>query len=145
MDRTKKQLGIKKDIKWVYTRDNIIEDMLWDKSTDVTDTYIYFLQSNISILIYNGDQDLICNYVSCETWLNKLNWPHQQKWMDKALSDWYVDGVAVGAMKQVENLRYVRIYEAGHAVPMDQPKVSFNLIRNFIFNAYNWHKKQGRI
>jgi carboxypeptidase C (cathepsin A) len=43
-----------------------------------------------------------------------------------------VDGEAAGEYKKTDNLTFLRVFDAGHMVPMDQPKVALEMLREFI-------------
>ncbi|KAL0460148.1 UNVERIFIED_CONTAM: Serine carboxypeptidase-like 48 [Sesamum latifolium] len=64
------------------------------------------LQDGIRLLIYAGEYDLICN--------------------------WLVDDVKAGEQKNHGPLTFLKVYNAGHMVPMDQPKASLEMLRRWI-------------
>lgn len=39
-----------------------------------------------------------------------------------------VDGKAAGEIKSHKNLHFLRVYDAGHMVPMDQPKNAHEML-----------------
>ena len=39
-------------------------------------------------------------------------------------------------MRQHGNLHFLRVYEAGHMVPMDQPENALEMIKRFIANDW---------
>jgi len=47
-------------------------------------------------------------------------------------SKWNIDGVAAGEIRQVENFKFLRVYDAGHMVPMNQPHIALEMLRTFI-------------
>ncbi len=47
-----------------------------------------------------------------------------------------VNGSAAGEMRQFENFHFLRIYEAGHMVPMDQPVAALNMIDRLLNNDW---------
>jgi len=42
--------------------------------------------------------------------------------------DWKVNGKAAGQMRQVGNLHFLRVFDAGHMVPMDQPENAYSML-----------------
>jgi carboxypeptidase C (cathepsin A) len=49
---------------------------------------------------------------------------------------WFMDdeGTLGGATKSFENFTFLKIFDAGHMVPMDQPKAALNMIEDFMAN-----------
>jgi carboxypeptidase C (cathepsin A) len=45
-----------------------------------------------------------------------------------AYKDWLVDGKPAGALKNVDNFKFLKVFDAGHMVPMDQPKVALSML-----------------
>jgi len=43
-----------------------------------------------------------------------------------------VNGVGAGQLKQFKNFKFLRVYDAGHMVPMDQPVVALQMLESFI-------------
>lgn len=56
---------------------------------------------------------------------------------------WFIDdeGTLGGAAKSFENFTFLKIFDAGHMVPMDQPKAALSMIEDFIANkSITMHK-----
>jgi len=79
------------------------------------------LAKNIEVLAYHGDKDFICNWRGGEAYTNAIEWPHKDEFNAAKYSNWTVEGKAAGALKSVENLHFLRVYDAGHMVPMNKP------------------------
>lgn len=135
----KKQLKVKDDLTWTSNNYRVNADLHWEVATDTSRAYAGYLQSNLSILIYDGDKDLSCNYIGCEAWMSKLEWPLKERWNNLSFSDLYVDNDAVGLVKHLANLKYTRIYGAGHQVPLDQPKVILDVLRDYISSVIGYN------
>ena len=48
-----------------------------------------------------------------------------------------VNDEAAGEMRQFGNLHFLRVYDAGHMVPMDQPAHALAMITRLIANDWN--------
>jgi carboxypeptidase C (cathepsin A) len=46
-----------------------------------------------------------------------------------------VNGKAAGQLKQYKNLQFLRVYNAGHMVPMDQPANALNMLQTFMMGT----------
>ena len=91
------------------------------------------LESNIRVLIYAGDCDFICNWMGNKAWTLALEWTGQKDFNsadDKEIG-YGVVRKAVAA-EGTGSLTFLQVYEAGHMVPMDQPKNALSLFNTFI-------------
>ncbi|GMM35420.1 serine-type carboxypeptidase [Saccharomycopsis crataegensis] len=93
--------------------------------------------SKLPVLLFNGDKDIICNYIGTENFIHDLTWNGYRGFSERSHSvDWYYNDTAVGKVWHERNLTYVRVYNSSHMVPFDLPDVSrgiFDLmIDNFV-------------
>lgn len=91
------------------------------------------LADGIDVLIYAGDVDYICNWLGNKAWTMKLNWPHAADFQAASDEDWKLDGRTVGKLRSSNGLNFMQVYEAGHMVPMDQPKVALQMMSDFVY------------
>ena len=92
------------------------------------------LDAGLPVLIYNGDQDYICNWIGGYAWTNALVWDGQQEFARSYMRDWQAPtiGDTGGQVKSFENFTFLRVNQAGHMVPTDQPEVAYDMIMEFI-------------
>jgi carboxypeptidase D len=95
-------------------------------------------ESKPHMLFFNGINDLICNHVGNERFLDALPWSKASEYMQQPRHVWDAPvnpalknngGRPDGFVKTFENLTYLKILEAGHMVPMDQPSVSLAMMK----------------
>jgi len=127
------QLGVaNQDITWESCNDQVNADF----GVDVITSYRYeipiILKNNIPVVIYNGDLDLICNWVGGRLWVEGMNWPGQSTFSQAPFKTWNVNGKAAGQFKSAQGLTFVRVYQAGHMVPHDQPANALQLLQNIV-------------
>ncbi|KAG5368578.1 Pheromone-processing carboxypeptidase KEX1 [Yarrowia sp. E02] len=100
------------------------------------DAAVYLLPhllENMEILFFNGDRDLICNHYGNERMIEQLEWNGKKGWTEGLeLDDWFLDGVPKGKKQSDRNLTYVRIYNASHMVPYDEPEACLTMLNDFI-------------
>ncbi|AOW01259.1 pheromone-processing carboxypeptidase KEX1 [Yarrowia lipolytica] len=100
------------------------------------DAAVYLLPDlleSMEILFFNGDRDLICNHYGNERMIEQLEWNGKKGWTEGLeLDDWVVDGVSKGKKQSDRNLTYVRIYNASHMVPYDEPEACLTMLNDFI-------------
>jgi len=92
----------------------------FSKTGDDSRNYIPVIESllskNVTVLIWAGDADWICNWKGNLYTANSLKYPGQGKFKSQPMVPYKVNGKAKGAFKTVDNLSYLRVYNAGHTV-----------------------------
>lgn len=91
------------------------------------------LEADLPVLIYAGDKDFICNWLGNEAWTNVLPWSGAENFSKSKTRTWKVNGKEAGTVKNYQNFSFLRVYEAGHMVPYDQPENSLNFFNSWIF------------
>ena len=84
------------------------------------------------MLVYSGDRDFICNWRGGEAWTNVVEWEGKEQFQNTDYADWLVNGEAAGALKAYANLKFLRVYEAGHMVPMNQPVAALEMLEQLV-------------
>jgi carboxypeptidase D len=92
------------------------------------------------LLFFNGVNDIICNHAGNERMLVNLPWMHRDDWVKASRFAWNAFPVngnvgPSGYMKEFENLLFLKVMASGHMVPMDQPEVSLEMMRTFMFSG----------
>eukprot|EP00877_Chromochloris_zofingiensis_P010037 jgi/Chrzof1/5287/Cz15g20230.t1 len=126
----RKELGVG-DKSWEECN-MIVNAQFWgDFMRDFSDKLVPLLEDEVRVLIYAGDQDLICNWLGNRRWVDALQWSGAQGWATAADKNWTLDGEVVGSVKQYDTLTFAKVFQAGHMVPMDQPAAALDLITRF--------------
>lgn len=92
------------------------------------------LLKHYRVLLYNGQLDIIVAYPLTENFLQKMQWSGAQKYAKAPRKLWMVEKELAGYSKTVDNLTEVLVRNAGHLVPLDQPKWALDLITRFTHN-----------
>ncbi|KAJ5489603.1 Pheromone-processing carboxypeptidase kex1 [Penicillium diatomitis] len=95
------------------------------------------LESDVNVLLFSGDQDLICNHLGTETLIHNMKWKGATGfetdpgvWAPR--HDWSFEGESAGLYQYARNLTYVLFYNASHMVPFDQPRQSRDMLDRFM-------------
>lgn len=104
--------------------------------------------AGVPVLMFNGDQDLICNHHGNTKLIQAMSWGGDEVQLpgqppsksNKGFKEgegeveepWYVKGEAVGTVQTGRNLTYIKVYNASHMVPFDLPLVSQAMLNQFI-------------
>jgi len=104
-------------------------------------------QTKVRMLFFNGVNDLICNHAGNEDFLSNLPWKGTKDWTLAPRYVWNSNkangGRPVGYMKEHENLLFLKILNAGHMVPMDQPFVALQMMSTFMYKKSFSDADQG--
>ncbi|TFK43895.1 Alpha/Beta hydrolase protein [Crucibulum laeve] len=86
----------------------------------------------IPVLIFAGDQDLICNYVGLENMIGALEWGGTKGLGTVQTQSWNVASAPAGTWVSARNLTYVKIFNASHMAPFDVPHVTHDMMLRFM-------------
>lgn len=97
------------------------------------------IEQGVQVLLFNGDQDFICNSEGNERLIRALTWGGVEAPSSGFLEEegetaqpWYVNGTASGIYQEGRNLTYIKVYNASHMVALDVPEVSQTMLNHFI-------------
>lgn len=86
------------------------------------------LLEEVPILLFNGNRDIICNYIGTEAFIKELEWNGQKGWDDDTVYDWLFDDNLAGYVRNSRNLTFVNVFNSSHMVPFDLPYTSRSLM-----------------
>jgi len=127
-----------------------VEGRKWEECNQVVHTYllgdwmtnlgpkvasILDDERDVEVLVYSGDKDFICNWRGGEAWTNAIHWSGRKEFRNTDYKTWNVNGNAAGDLKEYGNLKFLRVFDAGHMVPMDQPEVAQVMLDAFLTKA----------
>lgn len=95
-----------------------------DDSRSFLSTLGALVSSGLRVSLIAGDADWICNYQGGFNVANSISWSGQSEFVNTALKSYTVNGNASGLYKNVNNLSWLQVYEAGHEVPYYQPRAA---------------------
>lgn len=106
--------------------------LLGDWMTNLAPKVTDILNTGLDVLVYSGDKDFICNWRGGEKWTDTVNWNGHADYSKVQYVDWTANGKSAGALKAFKNLKFLRVYNAGHMVPMNQPGAASVMLKEFI-------------
>ncbi|KAE9361948.1 hypothetical protein PF008_g522 [Phytophthora fragariae] len=89
------------------------------------------LDDGVRVLIYAGDADLECNWSGNLAWLQALEWTGASAFNAADMHDMVIDGESAGSVIAADTLTFIRVFNAGHMVPQDQPAIALEMINRF--------------
>ena len=88
------------------------------------------LEQGVNVMMYNGDADYICNWISGEIISNEIGATGFSSAGYVNIST--LDGIVHGQVKQSGPFSFARIYYSGHEVPFYQPLTSLTIFERAI-------------
>jgi cathepsin A (carboxypeptidase C) len=95
------------------------------------------LLKQIAVLVYAGDADFVCNWLGNKAWTEALEWPGHRKFAAAAMEDLVIvdnpsKGTTIGQFKSEGNFTFMRLYNGGHMLPLDQPEASLEFFNRWL-------------
>lgn len=129
----RKELGVG-DRKWEACNMEVNLDMQGDWMKNYDDIIPPMLEDGLRVMIYAGVQDLICNWLGNERWLDALSWSNASHFQAAHPKTWTVNETRAGSVRSAGGLQFVKVEGAGHMVPMDQSASALDMIAHFVYN-----------
>ncbi|CAG8524081.1 10328_t:CDS:2 [Cetraspora pellucida] len=123
-------IGANSNIQYLVCSSRVGLNLYPEMPLDFSSELEFLLKNGIRTLIYHGDADWIW---ALETALN-LNWKYKSDFSSAAMKEWFIDGTSVGQVKCADILSFVRIYNAGHEAPSDQPRPTLDMFTKWLSN-----------
>ncbi|XP_059429394.1 serine carboxypeptidase-like isoform X2 [Corylus avellana] len=120
------------DIEFVSCSSQVYEAMLVDWMKNLEVGIPALLEDGIKLLVYAGEYDLICNWLGNSRWVHAMEWSGQKQFGASATVPFLVDGAEAGLLNSHGPLSFLKVHDAGHMVPMDQPKASLEMLMSWM-------------
>uniref|UniRef100_A0A7R9TQ83 Carboxypeptidase n=2 Tax=Prasinoderma coloniale TaxID=156133 RepID=A0A7R9TQ83_9VIRI len=134
LESTREALHVTGDHEWETCDAGVHVALTADWMRDLELVVPGLLADGVRVLVYAGEDDFICNYKGNEKWVHAMKWPGQAAY-DAASKDpkpWVVNGAPAGTAIESGNLTFLRVFKAGHMVPMDQPEAALDMINRLV-------------
>jgi len=132
LNSTKKRFGVAQNFTWDECSQRVYVPLEAD-FVQAFQTLLPDLLASYRVVIYEGVNDLMCNFYASTSYLNALSWPGQNGFVHAANTTWSAGGHPAGSVRAYQNLTYVTVSGAGHLVPHDQPVAALQIVNNLIF------------
>ncbi|CAI0410931.1 unnamed protein product [Linum tenue] len=126
----RESLGVGK-IDFVSCSPTVYQAMLVDWMRNLEAGIPALLEDGIQMLIYAGEYDLICNWLGNSRWVHAMEWSGQKEFVSSPEIAFEVDGTEAGVLKTHGPLSFLKVHNAGHMVPMDQPKAALEMLKRW--------------
>lgn len=93
------------------------------------------LENGIRVLAFAGDTDFMCNWMGIRAWTMELEWQGQKDFNNQNDTDWFTTyGANAGTIKQNTMLTFLRLSNAGHMAPYDQPEATLDMFNRWLLD-----------
>ncbi|KAI0691379.1 alpha/beta-hydrolase [Cytidiella melzeri] len=116
---------------WTECRGKIHQNFA-TKHSNASITLFPRLLERIPVMLFVGDQDIICNYMGIESLIANLHWNGETGLGTVQTQLWSVGGSPAGTWVSSRNLTYVKIFNASHMAGFDVPHVTHDMILRFM-------------
>uniref|UniRef100_A0A7N0ZS57 Carboxypeptidase n=1 Tax=Kalanchoe fedtschenkoi TaxID=63787 RepID=A0A7N0ZS57_KALFE len=120
------------DIEFVSCSPTVYQAMLVDWMRNLEAGIPTLLEDGVKLLVYAGEYDLICNWLGNSRWVHAMEWSGQQSFVKSPEISFEVDGSEAGVLKTQGPLSFLKVHNAGHMVPMDQPKAALEMLKRWM-------------
>ncbi|XP_027085115.1 serine carboxypeptidase-like [Coffea arabica] len=120
------------DIEFVSCSGDVYQALITDWMRNLEVGVPAFLEDGVKVLVYAGECDLICNWLGNSRWVHAIEWSGQKDFEAAPDVPFVVDSVEAGLHKGHGPLSFLKVHDAGHMVPMDQPKASLVMIEKWM-------------
>lgn len=107
-----------------------------ERLTNIIKTMLNF-GGNQDILIYYGDADIMCPFLSGKWLVDRFKFGLTREW-----TPWYVNKQVAGWYEQWHPITLATVKGAGHMVPQDKPEQAKHLIESWIYGPMNQRSSQ---
>ncbi|KAG2398489.1 Serine carboxypeptidase-like 49 [Vigna angularis] len=132
LQKVKSALGVPVNLKFVSCSSAVYDAMIQDWMKNLEVGIPALLEDGIKVLVYAGEKDLICNWLGNSRWVHAMQWSGQKAFGTSPTVKFVVDGVDAGSLNSYGPLSFLKVYEAGHMVPMDQPKAALEMLKRWM-------------
>ncbi|KAK9126606.1 hypothetical protein Scep_015452 [Stephania cephalantha] len=119
------------DIEFVSCSSDVYQAMILDWMRNLEVGIPALLEDGINMLIYAGEYDLICNWLGNSRWVHAMEWSGQKKFTGAPTVPFMVNGAKAGELKSFGPVSFLKVHDAGHMVPMDQPKAALEMLKRW--------------
>ena len=130
----RQKLGIIPDyVKWGGQSGDVFKYQSVDFMKPVIKSVDKLIEYGLTVVVYQGQLDMICDTPGAELWIKKLVWPGLHNFLDSKRKPLYVVGKQTQAfLKTYKNFSLYYIMDAGHMVPADNGPMALAMLEQII-------------
>ena len=127
---TKRKLGVNEDFEYYECKD--LNYKFGDSLNFYKNDLEELSKKGFKAWLFSGTEDIVVSTLATSRWINSCNFTISNKW--KPLIN---DGQVIGMEQSYTNgLTFITVKNAGHMVPIDQPKAAKFILDKFLISEY---------
>jgi|EP00945_MAST-04E_sp_MAST-4E-sp1_P006181 cathepsin A (carboxypeptidase C) len=126
------KLGVDHPIQWSSCNFTVNAAFADDWMESFAYTVPDLLKEGVRVLIYDGDMDFVVNWIGDKAWTMALEWEGKEQFNAEGDHDWTSNGKLAGLARTYDNFTFLRVKNAGHMVPLDQPEAALDMLNTFL-------------
>jgi cathepsin A (carboxypeptidase C) len=125
---------------WTPCSDMVNGMFSQDWFKDFNYTVPALMENGVRVLVYNGDDDFIVNWIGSKNWTTALQWAKQSEFQQAPDRPIIINTLVSALVRSVASatspiqFSFMQVHGAGHMVPMDQPRTALYMISKFMSN-----------
>ncbi|XP_038715013.1 serine carboxypeptidase 3-like [Tripterygium wilfordii] len=131
-ESVKDALNVRGDIPFVSFSSDVYSALKGDLMKNLDVGIPALLEDGIRVLIYAGDQDLLCNWLGNSRWVDAMKWSGDVDFRRAQNVSFFVGDSEAGELRSHKGLSFLKVFQAGHMVAKDQPKVALRMIQSWM-------------
>jgi serine carboxypeptidase 1 len=118
---------------WGGQSSQVFLELKGDFMLPVVDQIDYLLNNtDLQIVVYSGQLDLIVDAIGTEKWINSLKWSGLPNFQNTQKTPLTSPAGNVGYFKTYKNFTFYWILKAGHMVPTDAGDAAIQMLRQIL-------------
>eukprot|EP01022_Parablepharisma_sp_SALTPOND_P007718 TRINITY_DN1325_c0_g1_i1.p1 TRINITY_DN1325_c0_g1~~TRINITY_DN1325_c0_g1_i1.p1 ORF type:complete len:438 (+),score=33.26 TRINITY_DN1325_c0_g1_i1:51-1364(+) len=103
--------------------------MYGDISFSLSENIGYCIENGKKFIFWFGADDMVCQWIGGLNTLLKLPWSGNEGFRQALEEEWRSrEGQVLGSMKTYKELKFIKIYNAGHGIVMKQPQALYEML-----------------
>lgn len=133
LPEVKKNFHITSDAKFNLFSNQVADALEVGEQNSSANIVLQLLNHGLKVLVFNGLNDATdSNFMGAELWLTAINFGKFNQAYEQIESN--SSGKLMGYSKNYKNLTFIKLLNAGHMAPEDQPQNTLNMVESFVKN-----------
>lgn len=131
LPEVKNSLHVTSDARFNLFSNHVASALEVGEQSSSSTTVLQLLNHGLKVLVFNGLNDATdSNFMGAELWLTAINFGKFNQ--EHAQIENNSSGIVMGYSKSYKNLTFIKLLNAGHMAPEDQPQNTLNMLESFI-------------
>lgn len=137
---TKEAIGIPSDLEFQFCSEDVSDEFTYthDRQVPYQKYIAKVLDYGVPVLHYAGDKDFQCHWLGYNAVSNTVQHKYQEEFTNLEFKPWINNGKERGQVRGYDKFTFLRVYDAGHMVPHDQPEIALDMLNQWLSGDYTF-------